>query len=90
MLAVAGEFVPRFLFQFRFVARRLTTAIRRILTTIVAVGIGSKGGFFGVLCLFDHLFAFLYLRSESGLGGCLGVCGGLLRSANLGRVLRRG
>lgn len=90
MFAFAGKFERCILRGFLVAMRLLTTALRGIFAPVAAVGIRAKGGAFGMLGLFDHLFALLHLRGEGGLGGCLGVCCGLLCSANLGRVLRGG
>ncbi len=89
MLAFAREFETRIV-GILIVVRLLATTFRRVLSAVAAVGIRAKCGFFGVLGLFDHLFALLYLRGKVGLGGRLGVRRGLLCSANLGRVLRGG
>lgn len=90
MLAFAGKFESRVLFRFQRAVRLLATAFGRVLSAIAAVGVGAKCGAFGALGLFDHFFALLYLRGEGSLRGGLGVCCGLLCSANLGRVLRGG
>lgn len=90
MFAFAGQFKRCILRRSVVAVWLLATALRRIFAAVAAVGIRAKTGAFGVLGLFDHLFALLYLRSEGGLGVGLGVCCGLLRSANLGRVLRGG
>jgi len=87
MLAFAGEF-ERF-FRLLFAAWLLATA-GRILAPVAAVGIRAKRGAFAMFRFFDHLLALLDLRGERGLRGGLRVCRGLLRSANLGRVLRGG
>lgn len=90
MLAFAGELKPRILRRFLIVMRLLATALRCVLSAVTAIGVGAKSGAFGVLGLFDHFLALLHLRSEGGLGGRLRVGRRLLRSANLGRVLRGG
>lgn len=90
MFAFAGEIESRILRRLFIVMRLLSTAFGRILPAVTAVRIGAKRGAFGVFGLFDHLFALLHLRGEGGLGGRLAIGRGLLRSANLGRVLRGG
>lgn len=88
MLAFAGKSERGFL---RFLFFMRLALLRRVAAAaILAVRIGTKSRALGVFGLFDRLFALLHLGGERRLGCGLGVLRGLLGSANLGRVLRRG
>ena len=67
-----------------------TTLLRRIPFAALTIRVGSNGVAFGVLRLFDGLFALRDLSGEGGLGGGLACRGGFLGSVSLGRALRGG
>lgn len=67
-----------------------TTLLGRIPFASLTIGVGADGAAFGMLRLFDGLFALRDLCSEGGLDGGLTSRGGLLGSVSLGRALRGG
>jgi len=88
MLAFAGEPERGVLrWCFLLLVRLTPPLLRRVSAAVAAIGVGADSGAFGVLGLFDHLFALLHLGGEGGLGGGLGVLRGFLSAVNLGRVL---